>query len=107
MPFGIGDVVGGSSRFLIPSGGEFVAQAGLEGQIGAQLDGVFEIARAKEAAPAEFVGVGNHLETDVTVPCRNVVRLVKVACPKLARRGVFIVLDALEPDAGGDLMACL
>ena len=79
-PVRTGDVVGGSSRFFVPAGGEFVTQAGLEGQIRKQFDGVFEISGAEEASPAQFVRIGHHLKR-----CNGALqercKLAKLACP--------------------------
>ena len=61
-PLRVGDVVGGAAERLVPAGGELLAQAGAQGEVRAQLDGVLDIPRAEQASPAEFVGRGHHLE---------------------------------------------
>ena len=43
----------------------------------------------------------------LTVPCRNVVKLVKRGLSELARSRVFIVLEPLKPHAGADLVNAL
>ena len=58
----VGDVVGGPSEGLIPAGGEFVANAGLESEIVPQPDGIFDVPRAEEASPAQFRVEGHDLK---------------------------------------------
>ena len=53
-----------------------------------------------------FVALGTTWNV-LAEPCRNVVRLAKVATPSLARSRVFIILHALEPHAGADLVNSL
>src|ERR1035441_4573556 len=71
--------------------------------MGRQPDGVFEIPGAVEAAPSELVGVGRHLK-GCDSPLEEGGQIGKAGHAELARRGVFIVAQPLQPDPGADLM---
>ncbi len=80
-----------------------MADAGLQGEMGPQPDGVLEIPGSVETAPSKFVGGGHHLKCG-DGSLQEGGQIGKAGHAELARRGVFIVAEPLEPDSGADLM---
>ena len=100
---GIGDVIGGTPERLVPAGGELLPDARAKVRLRRSLMVSCRYHAPNRLRNPTSLAWGTTWKL-LTVPCRNVVRLVKVAWPKLARSGILIVLDALKPDAGADLV---
>ena len=97
------EVVGGSSRFFVPSGSEFVAESHLEGQIRTQFDGVFEIGGAEKTSPSQFIRIWHNLKRGHRA-LQEGLQAGEAGLPELAGGGILIVLHALEPDSRADLV---
>ena len=100
----VGDVVGSASRHFIPSGGEFMPESELHREIAAKLDGIVDVPGSEQASQSERAGRRNHLEIRQRSLPGMSFRLRERGDAELAGRGVFVVLEPLEPDACVDLM---
>ena len=96
---GIGDVIRGPADPSFQPVVNSSRRPARSVKLRAQLDNILDIPGAEAAAPAQFIRIRHHLETLVTVPCKKVVKLAKAGFAQLTRGGVFIILEALEPDA--------
>ena len=80
-----------------------MADAGAQGEIATELDGILEIPGAEEAAPSQLIGRGHYLKAaDGTLQKRG--EAGEGGLAELARGGILIVLHALKPDSGGELV---
>ncbi len=99
----VGDVIGRPAGLFIPAVGELIPDARLKREIRQQLDGVLEIPGTHETSPTQLTRRGYYLETaDFALQKRRQAGETRLS--QLARCGVVVILEALKPDAGADLM---
>src|SRR5208282_142264 len=99
-------VIGCSSKFLVPARGEFLSNAGAEREVRRDPNRIFEVPRPEKASPTQLVGVRYNLKC-AHGPLEERFQAQKGGLPKLARSAVFVVLKPLKPCPDADLMNAL
>src|SRR4029077_907107 len=96
-------IIRSSSSNLVPARREFVSNAGLECEIGTQLDCVFEIPRSEETSPSQLIRIRHRLKRSHG-SLQERLQAGKAGLTQLSRCGVLIVPEPLKPNSSADLM---